>query len=224
MSFQIKKYFPNSTKIIIAIFTIVGGVIFSLHVYSKSNDLIHTLKWGIGFTAFMLLYLVFSEIIDRKQHKSKLNNKNFQRIKDKFNFEIENRNDYWGFKGKYNGYFVRVFFDNLVRGGRLGILIYYQEQRKQNGKIDYAELDKINKRFELKGMFRSTSRFYDCSHVRIFTTGAFNRRSSKIIQLIKDGQNTIEQSGLKPISERDVEALMKEEPFVHSPQTETFEN
>jgi len=161
---------------------------------------------------------------EKRQHKTKLNNRNFKKIKEHFGLKIENRNEYWGFKGKYNGYFLRLFFDNLVRGGRLGVLIYYQVKRKENGEVDYAVLDKINKRYKKTGIFRSTTRFYDGSHVRIVTTGAFNRRSSKVIRLIKEAQMTIKKSGLKSISEDEIELLIKKEPYMHSPQTETFEN
>lgn len=219
-----KKYFPNSTKVIIAIVAIIGGVTFFYHVYNKSNDFNHSLVFGIGFTVAMLFYLVISEIIERNQHKSKLSSRNFRKIKEHFGLEVENRKDYWGFKGRYNGYFIRIFFDNLVRGGRLGILIYYQVISKQNGEYNYEKLEEINNQFKKSGFFRASTRLYDGSHVKIFTTGRFNRRHSKVKRLINDAIATVQQAGLKPISENEIEQLMKKEKYAHSPQTETFES
>ena len=223
MSSEINKYLPNYTKLIILIITIVGSVFFSLYVYGKSNDLYHTLKWGIGFTIFMLFYLVISEVIDRKQHKSKLNSANFRKIKKHFNFEIENQNEYWGFKGVYKNYFIRLFFDNLVRGGRLGILIYYQQPKKSDGQIDNEFLDKINSKYGINGMFKSANRIYDTSHIRIFTFGSYNRRSSKVIKLIEEGISTLNSLKLHPISETQIDDLIKNDKYIHTPLTETYE-
>ncbi len=223
MSPEIRKYFPNSTKLIIVICTIIGGVLFSLHVYGKSNDLNHTLKWGIGFTIIMLFFLVISEVIDRRQHKSKLDSSNFRKIKEHFNFEIENHNEYWGFKGVYKNYFIRLFFDNLVRGGRLGILIYYQQPKKSNGEVDIEFLDNVNSKYEINGILKSTSRVYDTSHIRIVTTGWFNRRFSKVVKLIENGISTLNSSKLKPISETQIDHLIENDKFIHTPLTETYE-
>lgn len=223
MPIEIKKYFSKSSLLTIIVITVICGGLFFSSVYGKSNDPDRAITWGVGGTLFLFIYLVISEIIDKKQHKSKLSTRSFRKIKEHFNFKVENINDYWGFKGVYKNYFIRLFFDNLYRGGRIGILIYYQQPKNNYGGVDIRLLDKINHKYEVNGMFESYSRIYDTSHIRIFTNGWYNRRPTKVIKLIEEGISTLHSTNLKPISEIEVDELITNDKYIHTPLTETYE-
>lgn len=223
MSKSTFKYISSTTRITVLVISLFTGAVIFYSAYKDSNDFKSALLQGGGIAAVLVLYLFVSEYLDKKRHKSILFRNNFKKIKKYFNFEIENLKDYWGFKGTYKKYFIRLFFDNFVRGGRLGILIYYKQPKTANGEVDIERLDRINAKYEIKGILKSTQRIYDTSHIRIFATGIFNRRASKVIRMIEDGIMTLSISNLHPIDEKEVDDLIATDPHIHTPLTETYD-
>jgi hypothetical protein len=224
MKESVVKYIPSFSRKIIFSIGIGIGIFFFIYIYFHSNKLVDSLLISSGFSAILTLFFLISEYLDNREHKTILYKRNFIRIKDHFDFEIENKGNYWGYKGTYNGYFIRLFYDNLVRGGRLGILIYYDQPRNSAGKVDLRFLDNINDKFEIKGMFKSVTRLYDTSHIRIFTTGYINRRAKKVISIIEQAVYTLEKVKLKPISESRVDELVANDSYIHTPLTATYES
>ena len=213
------KFIFNKSLFIDILFGISGGILIFSKTYTRTDNFSLSLLVGFGTFTLVIILLSLLKRVGKNQQKKVLDNKRLKAIKDHFQLTIETRNEskYWGYKGYYKGYFIRLTYDWYA--DNVNILIYFKQQKNENGEINKTLLDSLYKKH---GKFGTIRRIFDTSHIRMFVSGIYIWKPKKIISAIEDSVDLLIKYNLKNIKENEVEYLIENDKYMHSPWVETF--
>jgi hypothetical protein len=172
-------------------------------------------------------FTIAQESVDRERHRDYVEGEELRWLTD-LGLVVEHRDEYWGYKGTYRGYFIRVYFTwqtSLYHQGRaLSVMLYFAEPRRRDGHIDMIRIRRLENEL--------VPRLYESRMV--MRTSGYNTlrcelRYSWSIQpaVLHKGIDTVidtaEEHLLVPINESLVNAMVSKDPQRNGPSIETFQ-
>lgn len=142
---------------------------------------------------------------------------------------VENRKRYWGYKGDYKGYFVRLFVHPESRLHRLPlpdlyVMVYFAPMRRANGERDIALLRKLQEDLA-SSIFDVRMVEWDCGVIHIARIIPFwwSIRHRTVQRHLDRAIAKVMEHGLKPWPESAVEEWVLRSPELHGPPIEYFQ-
>ncbi len=232
------KFFPNGSgyspikvKIfgfitVVVIFSVSTGIFLSVSNASV-NEKYETFKY---LSIFLLVIIIYSSLIDyygKKRHQNILYSKKISALKSVYKFDIENLNNgnYWGYKGLYEEYFFRIYYDwsaGLKKTGtRFCIMLHYKPLMIANDIVDCERMNSLTNKYNQGNNYEvkfNTS--YLIIYMRYNFLTSFEEFKEKFDLAVKIAQ----EENLAPNTERDVGSLLldKELQLLHAPEIDTF--
>lgn len=226
-------YSPRKAKIIAYIFIIVLTSIFLcifLSVRDEPNEEKYEAIKYIGF--ILLIGIVYGEIVDyfgKKRHQSILYTKKISALKSINNFKIENlnRGNYWGYKGVYQDYFFRIYYDWSAgfkkSGTRFCFMLHYKPLMISKNFVDGERMASLTEKYNKGNTYNYEVKF-NTSYLIIYMRYNFLTSFEEFKRKLDLAVKIVKEENLEPNSERDVENLLldKEVQILHAPEIDTF--
>ncbi|OFY93743.1 MAG: hypothetical protein A3K10_15440 [Bacteroidetes bacterium RIFCSPLOWO2_12_FULL_31_6] len=175
---------------------------------------------------FGLLLSLITDYLGEKKHQSIIYSDKIKQLQTDFGFQIENlnRGRYFGYKGVYNDYFFRIYYNwNSSKFYReFCIMLYYKQLIIGKELLDGKKLKKMTEKYKEKG-HNYTINFQPAHleiHLRYNIFTPFEEFKNKIDFALK----VVKQEELKKISEKEVDLLLNSEyKLLYSPSIDTFD-
>ena len=142
---------------------------------------------------------------------------------------VEQREKYWGLKGIYKGYFMRLFINPESRfsyrqGPDLCVMVYFTPMRRSDGKRDIALLRKMEEDLTASIFdFRLIEWHCGAIHIARYAPYRWFSGQRMVQRNIDKVIDKVKEHGLRPWPEDEVEAWISRSPDLHGPDIDTFQ-
>lgn len=207
----------------IAIVGIYGGFI----LYKSPGDFLVSWPWFLVTGVVFLFWMLAFEVLGRWRHRSIIIGRRLHWLTE-LGFTAENIGDYWGYKGTYDSYFIRIYYNwesNLRnRNHELCMMVYFEPPLLHNGELNVPLLNQANAAvrpafWESQNCILKYEASYLANHTPI-TPFTSRRRMRKRLD---HALSTVVERKLMPISESAVHELVKSNPWLHGPSIDYFQ-
>ena len=172
--------------------------------------------------------LLLSIAYNDRRHKTALYGKRLIKLKE-LGFEIENVGEYYGYKGVYNKYFFRIYYNPnstlYKQTHSIVIMLYYKPERKANNEVNIERLNSLNKkykRWEFSDPTDAHQVLFEEAYIQIQTRFTLFTTFNKLKYRIHQALEYAHEEKLLPISEKEVDKLIAESVYKHGPSIDTF--
>lgn len=216
---SIKNNFIVSA-ILVAIF---GGVF----AYKNQGDLLPYWPWALVALVVLTMFLLALEVLGRWRHRQIIQGHRLRWLTD-LGFSVENVVDYWGYKGTYRSYFIRIYYNwesNLNRRGHeLCIMVYYEPPLLENGELNVPLLEQANSAVTPAFWESHICRMnFEAAYLVNHTPITFLTSRGRIRKRLDRAVTTVIERKLMPISESAVHELVQSNPWIHGPSIDYFQ-
>ena len=216
---NIKNNFIVSA-ILVAIF---GG----LFAYKSQGDLLPYWPWALVAVVALTMCLLALEVLGRWRHRQIIQGHRLRWLTD-LGFSVENVVDYWGYKGTYRSYFIRIYYNwesNLnKRGHELCIMVYYEPPLLENGELNVPLLEQANSAVTPAFWESHICRMnFEAAYLANHTPINFLTSRGRIRKRLDRAVTTVVERKLMPISESAVHELVQSNPWMHGPSVDHFQ-
>lgn len=222
-------WFKGSAKITLGICGVVA-VFISLVATTVEGFSIQYVLWIILGCTVIAGGMLLQEAVRRRRHRTLIRGRRLRWLTQEHGLNPENLGSYWGYKGSYASYFIRIYYDwdNPVgdHPHALSFVVYYAPVLLTNGKPDIKRLDGMNQTLNPKLKWwqsrRKVSRRVETAFL-IHSIGYHSSLERKEIRAALDQAiEAVRSFGLTPITEEAVSELVTEDPYLHGLDIETF--
>ncbi len=223
------KYMPASDLTLNLILPAV--LMLPVFVFSQIKNQDSFLNLIICGSLYFIItgYLIVSNVNGKRRHKTILFSKRFSPLKE-MGFEIENRDNYWGYRGIYKNYFFRIYYNwntklkRQVDFSEITIQLSFVPFEIRKNKFDVEKIIQLNKKY--KNNWRQ-AKIYEINfglsfiefHYPFGVFTSFQNIKTSIDEVLRIAR----EENLIPISEKELNKLIKDNAFAHGPAIETFQ-
>jgi hypothetical protein len=172
------------------------------------------------------VYAVVSAYVDRDAHRKLIEGRRLAWLRD-LGFTVEHIGEYWGYKGIYRGYWVRIYFNHLYstlyrRNEELCFMVHYEPPRRADGQADMVRVRRLQEDLT-PGLATSqwTRMFYHFRFLSYHVPFVFFTTASKVKRRLDRVVDKAIEHRLSPVDEAHVHAAIMRS-AEHGPQVKTF--
>jgi len=217
------KSIKNKFLASIFLVLIFGGFL----VYKSHGALLVYWPWSVVAIVVLTSWLLLLEAFGRWQHRAVIQGRRLRWL-TQLGFSVENVGDYWGYKGTYRSYFIRIFYNweskLNKRGHELCMMVYFNPPLLENGGLDAKFLDQANAAVTPALWESHICRMnYQASYLANHTPITFLTSQRRIRKRLDRAVTTVAERKLMPIGESAVHELVKGDPRIYGPHIDYFQ-
>lgn len=225
----IGKYLPENDILQGLLIPLIILLPFFLYQFFEHPEykLTMTLFFGV-FYVVIVVWGFMSDIIGKRRHETALQGRTLIQLRD-LGFEIENIGKYFGYKGIYYKFFLRIYYNwnSMIPGVKnskeIAILLHYTPLKTEDDELDVKRLNELNGKYRSsfwfpKGYLLKFEAAYVELHFPFYIFTSFKKVQSRMNQIIMIAA----EEKLQPITEKEIDTLIAENAYMYGPPIETF--
>jgi hypothetical protein len=220
---KIAKYLPaNNVRMILVISFLMILFMFLILVASNPKAWKLMLMVSGGFYLIVTSWLLISEVRGVKRHKTILEGKTLSPLRE-LGFVIENIEEYWGYSGVIENYYLKIYYDWSQRDYRLCIMLYFISPKTNKGKMDVLFMRDLHEKYQT-GIF-SPNKYkinFQANYFQLYVPFTFSTNYNDVKTWIDFAIRTATKEKLEPINENEIKNLIQKTPWIYGPTVTTF--
>ncbi len=201
---KLLELLPDDTNKSSAVISLFIAVVLTLTVSIPSGDFVISGAMGFGCGLILFIWLVTGELLGQRRHHRILDTTGFLDLQQN-GFEIEEKNQYKGLTGEFDGYIFDIYYDwaaYVLRKINRAVVfnVYFISPINLNGETDIEALETLSKKHEVSRWEFKNHNFWwrDGNLVMGKGIGVFNPSSRKLWKCMRMTTKILKSEGLKP--------------------------